>query len=193
MATDDLTAPLGREPKKRRRTIKIPVPQIIAGALALFLGIFVLWAVVADDPFGGEPMAVVPANIQVAAKPSEFRRRAVAGGAADADQSHGGQAAAPAASRADGACRTNTTTVTIIDGKTGARQEVRFRCRQTPQRRQAPQSAQRQRGPDRPEIRRNDAARPDSENRRRRHPAGRCLCAAGAAACPAGPMRRVSR
>ncbi len=40
----------------------------MAGALALFLGVFVLWAIVADDPFGGEPMAVVPANLQVAAK-----------------------------------------------------------------------------------------------------------------------------
>ena len=76
MTADDLTAPLGREPKKRRRAIKIPVPQIIAGALAAFLGVFVLWAVVADDPFGGEPMAVVPANLRVAAKPSDVPARA---------------------------------------------------------------------------------------------------------------------
>ena len=69
MTADDLTAPLGQQPKKHRRVmIKIPVPQIIAGALALFLGVFVLWDVVADEPFGGEPMAVAPANLHVAAK-----------------------------------------------------------------------------------------------------------------------------
>ncbi|MFZ3361259.1 MAG: divergent polysaccharide deacetylase family protein, partial [Xanthobacteraceae bacterium] len=72
MSADDLTAPLGREPRKRRRTIKLPVPQLIAGALAAFLGLFVVWAIVADDPFGGEPMAVVPANLRIAAKPSDI-------------------------------------------------------------------------------------------------------------------------
>ncbi len=45
MTVDDLSAPLGRRPKKQRRAIKLPVPQIIAGALALFLAVFVLWAV----------------------------------------------------------------------------------------------------------------------------------------------------
>ena len=54
MTADDLSAPLGLQPKRRRRKMNIPVPQIIAGALALFLAAFVLWAVVADDPFGGE-------------------------------------------------------------------------------------------------------------------------------------------
>ena len=56
---DDLNAPLGQRPK-RRGTIRIPVPQIIAGTLALFFGVFVLWTAVRDDPFGGEPVAVVP-------------------------------------------------------------------------------------------------------------------------------------
>jgi hypothetical protein len=69
MTVDDLTAPLGRKPKKLRRSINIPVPQVIVGVLSLFLGIFVLWAVIADDPFGGEPMAVVPANLKIAANP----------------------------------------------------------------------------------------------------------------------------
>src|ERR1700761_6700144 len=71
MSMDDLTAPLGRQLKKRRRAIKLPVPQIIAGALAAFLGAFVLWAVVADDPYGGEPWGVVPANLRLAAKTAE--------------------------------------------------------------------------------------------------------------------------
>jgi uncharacterized protein len=124
MTTDDLTAPLGRELKKRRRTIKIPVPQIVTGLLVAFLGTFVLWAVLADDPFGGEPMAVVPANIQVTAKTSNSGSGPSPVVAADADQSHGGQAAAPAGAAPPAPPAPATTTITIIDGKTGAKQEV---------------------------------------------------------------------
>lgn len=124
MSMDDLTAPLGRQLKKRRRAIKIPIPQIIAGALAAFLGIFVLWAVVADDPYGGEPWAVVPANLRIAAKTSDIPAQASPPASSGALQSHDGQgAAAPASPPAAGAAP-NTTTVTIIDGKTGARQDV---------------------------------------------------------------------
>jgi uncharacterized protein len=124
MAMDDLTAPLGREPKKHRRAIKIPVPQIIAGALAAFLGLFVLWAVVADDPYGGEPLAVVPANLRLAAKTSDIPGPPQpAAGATAALQQHDGQVTPPASSPASDA-PPNTTTVTIIDGKTGAKQEV---------------------------------------------------------------------
>jgi uncharacterized protein len=118
-AADDLTAPLGQGPKKRRRTIKLPVPQIIAGALALFLGLFVLWAVVADDPFGGEPMAVIPANLRIAAKTDVPPPAPVA--SSDAAQP---SAAMPAASPAQAAAPPNTTTITIIDGKTGTKQDI---------------------------------------------------------------------
>jgi uncharacterized protein len=123
MSADDLTAPLGRGPKKRGRAIKIPVPQIIAGGLAAFLGAFVLWAVVADDPFGGEPMAAVPANLQIAAKSSETAPTAQPTVSLEAAQQHAGPAATTAVPPAAGALA-NTTTITIIDGKTGARQEI---------------------------------------------------------------------
>ncbi len=119
MAVDDLTAPLGRERKRRRRTFKLPVPQIMAGALAAFLGLFVLWATIADDPYGGEPMAVVSANLHLPAKTSD--NSAPQPGAPVTVQQHDGQAMTPAP--APGA-PANTTTVTIIDGKTGAKQEV---------------------------------------------------------------------
>src|SRR5580698_5603136 len=124
MATDDLTAPLGREIKKRRRTIKIPVPQIVTGLLVAFFAIFALWAVVADDPFGGEPMAVVPANIQVTAKTSNSGAAPSPVVTADADQVHAGQAAAPAGAAPPAPAAPATTTITIIYGKTGAKQEV---------------------------------------------------------------------
>jgi hypothetical protein len=127
MSADDLSAPLGRQPKKRRLSIKIPVAQIIAGGLALFLGVFVLWAVVADDPFGGEPMAVVPANLRVTAKPADAAVAPKPLAAAEAPQPHDGPTAATPAAAAPGSAPVapaNTTTVTIIDGKTGAHQDV---------------------------------------------------------------------
>jgi hypothetical protein len=54
MTADELSAPLGQMPRKQRRKFPIAVPNVIAGALALFLGTFVLWTIVGDDPFGGE-------------------------------------------------------------------------------------------------------------------------------------------
>jgi hypothetical protein len=142
MTADDLTAPLGRQPKKPRRVIALPIPQIIAGVLALFLGVFVLWAVISDDPFGGEPMAVVSANLHVTkdtakdlAKPQKSAETApgsaqqvtapttvpgiAPGVVAQVPDAHAAIAPPPAQSPA-----ANSTTVTIIDGKTGAKQEV---------------------------------------------------------------------
>jgi len=124
MTADDLNAPLGQLKKKRRGTRSIPVPQIIAGALALFFGVFVLWAIVGDNPFGGEPIVVVPVDLHAAtaAKPPD------APVSHEADASPGGQGrydgpAGTSAPPAPGAAA-GTKTVTIIDGKTGNRQEV---------------------------------------------------------------------
>src|SRR5271167_1133382 len=128
MTADDLSAPLGLQPKRRRRKMNIPVPQIIAGALALFLAAFVLWAVVADDPFGGEPIAAVPANLKIAAKPPDATSAPPPAASADAGQHHDIQAAtqaAPAIPPAPPAqaVPANGATVTIIDGKTGTKQD----------------------------------------------------------------------
>jgi uncharacterized protein len=129
---DDLNAPLGQRPK-RRRTIRIPVPQIIAGMLALFFAVFVLWAAVRDDPFGGEPAAVVPIHLQPAsaaktpAKPDG--REAAAASAGTGHYDHPGQTPAPAgagqqASQDKPVAAPGTRTIDIINGTTGARQEV---------------------------------------------------------------------
>ena len=67
MTVDDLTAPLRRR-LKPHSGLKIPATPLIIGALALFLAVFVLWAIVADDPFGGEPIAVVRADLPAVAK-----------------------------------------------------------------------------------------------------------------------------
>jgi polysaccharide deacetylase 2 family uncharacterized protein YibQ len=126
---DDLGTPLGRSPKRPRRKIALPLPQIVAGVLALFLGVFVLWAVVGDNPFGGEPMAVVPADLHIAAKMSDISGAPHPSVADDPTQRRDPAVAAvpPTPSgdaAADKAAPGKTTTITIIDGKTGSRQEV---------------------------------------------------------------------
>jgi hypothetical protein len=55
MTMNDLTAPLGQGPRPYRRAIEVSAAQIIAVALGLFFGAFVLWAVIAEDRVGGEP------------------------------------------------------------------------------------------------------------------------------------------
>lgn len=121
MTADDLNAPLGQQLRKRRLSIRITTSQVMAGVLTLFLGVFVVWAVVGNNPFGGEPIVVVPINLHPgpAAKTAEGQGPpkvvAVNPDAPAANQAAPGQSAAPPAA---------TKTITIIDGKTGERKEV---------------------------------------------------------------------
>jgi polysaccharide deacetylase 2 family uncharacterized protein YibQ len=121
MTADDLNAPLGQHPRKRRLSIPITTSQIMAGVLTLFLGVFVVWAVVGNNPFGGEPIVVVPIALHPdpAAKATDGQAPpkvvAVNPDAAPAAPAAPAQAAAPPAA---------TKTITIIDGKTGERKEV---------------------------------------------------------------------
>ena len=116
-SADDLSTPLGQQRKKPRRTFPITAAQGIAGALALFLGIFVLWAVIGNDPFGGEPMVVVSADLHpvTPAKPA-------AGDPGPRRYDGPGGAETPAADPAPPP--SGGKTVTIIDGKTGTQQQV---------------------------------------------------------------------
>jgi polysaccharide deacetylase 2 family uncharacterized protein YibQ len=121
MTADDLNAPLGQHLRKRRLSIPITTSQVMAAVLTLFLGVFVVWAVVVNNPFGGEPIVVVPINLHPgpAAKAADGQAPpkvvAVNPDAAAAAQPAPGQTAAPPAA---------TKTITIIDGKTGERKEV---------------------------------------------------------------------
>src|SRR6202042_1013219 len=63
MTADDLNAPLGQQLRKRRLSVPITPSQVMAAVLTLFLGVFVVWAVVENNPFGGEPIVVVPINL----------------------------------------------------------------------------------------------------------------------------------
>src|SRR5579863_217170 len=131
MATDDLSAPLGQHRKKRRASIRLPIPQIIAGALALFLAIFVFWAVLGENPFGGEPVAVIPIQAQAGspAKVAEGKKNppvaVVTPGAPGSPGRYDGPGQAPAgAAQGKEPVPPGSTTVNIINGATGARQEV---------------------------------------------------------------------
>lgn len=62
MATDDLTAPLGMG---KRRLVRLPFGLIGAGILSLVFATALIWMGVVDDPFGGEPTAVIPLDATV--------------------------------------------------------------------------------------------------------------------------------
>jgi uncharacterized protein len=119
MTADDLNAPLGQQLRRRRLSIPITTSHVMAGVLALFLGVFVVWAVVGNNPFGGEPIVVVPISPHPGppAKTVEGAPKVVAVNpeAAVAAQAAPAQTAAPPAA---------TKTITIIDGTTGERKEV---------------------------------------------------------------------
>jgi polysaccharide deacetylase 2 family uncharacterized protein YibQ len=116
VTADDLNAPLGTgKPKRRRFTIPALVPRAIAGALAAFVLIFALWALLVDDPFGGEPVAVAPVQSRTQA-------------ASKAEQPPAAQAKATPAQTGSAppekAPPPGAKTVTIIDGLSGKRQDV---------------------------------------------------------------------
>jgi polysaccharide deacetylase 2 family uncharacterized protein YibQ len=127
MTVDDLSTPLGQQ-LKRRRKLPVALPKIIAAALAMFLGVFVLWTVVGDDPFGGEPMVAVPIDphAAIAMKRPEIAVVPEAAAPVQGPVRYDGPANAPMAAPVppSQAVPGNSKTVTIIDGKTGARQEV---------------------------------------------------------------------
>ena len=121
MPPDDLNAPLGQD-KPKKRPIPAAIPQIFAGTLAL-LGIAVIaWAIIVNDPLGGEPTAVAAIS-SPAKKPDS---------ASEAQQQHSHHdgtttVAAPAnTSTSAGAASAppGSKTVTIIDGSSGKHQDV---------------------------------------------------------------------
>lgn len=112
MPADDLSAPLGQGKKAKRFQLPVKPPTLVAGLLGAVLTAFFGWAMVARNPMGGEPSAVVAIS-----SPQE-NQAAAAENLTRADPS--ARAEAPAAAPA------NPATVTIIDGSTGKRQEVQL-------------------------------------------------------------------
>jgi uncharacterized protein len=127
MAVDDLSAPLGqKKPKKPRFALPVSVPQVIAGALALFVVVYVGWALLVSDPLGGEPSVVVSVKSGAAAKtdgsdplsgqgPNRYE-----GGATPKDPAQ----PPPADQGPNAQAKPGTQTVTIIDGTSGKREQI---------------------------------------------------------------------
>ncbi|MES2750185.1 MAG: divergent polysaccharide deacetylase family protein [Pseudomonadota bacterium] len=113
MTTDDLSAPLGQDrPRKRRYRLPFTAPQALTVVFGLFLAVFLGFAIFNRNPMGGEPLARVaydPATL-----PGGPSIKAPAASAMPKE--------APAAPAKDPAAGQQT--VTIIDGSSGARQDV---------------------------------------------------------------------
>jgi polysaccharide deacetylase 2 family uncharacterized protein YibQ len=144
VATDDLNTPLGlNRPQARFRLSRLAM-LLAAGFLGAILVVFLGWGLFGNDPFGGEPMAVVSAG--ATADGAVTRKLAIAPNPGpESDSGPNGPAPAPAPAReaaqksptpqekrspgaagAAGSAGPAEQIVTIIDGKSGARQEVRI-------------------------------------------------------------------
>jgi hypothetical protein len=148
VAGDDLEAPLGLDndagksrrlpfnlpfklpsklpvnlPAKLRLPAKIPLGMPIAALLVLCLAGFAGWALIVDDPLGGEPSVVLSTR----SDPSPAARSDADGkpGPAGKDAPSAAEAA-PAAGQPAAPTKTAAAgpTVTIIDGTSGKRQEI---------------------------------------------------------------------
>jgi polysaccharide deacetylase 2 family uncharacterized protein YibQ len=109
---DDLNTPLGQgKESKRGGAWPAFLPRALAGALGLGLVTFLLWAATADDPMGGEPVALVA--IDPAAKVAE-----------DAQQPVKVVTPSPYGFDAPSGPAAGSKTVTIIDGSSGKREEI---------------------------------------------------------------------
>ena len=109
---DELNTPLGQNPKPRRFAVPAVATRAVAGTLAATIAVFVLWAAIAQDPMGGEPHAKVSITA-----PEVLEANAPKAPAPRPDAPKQEQAATQPDKPAG-------TTITIIDGSSGKRQEV---------------------------------------------------------------------
>jgi hypothetical protein len=114
VSTDELSTPLGRKPV-RKRGFRLPFSavQAIAAAFALFLGLFFYYATFRENPAGGEPLA------RVTIKPGQLGDKPPVTEAKDKPAKTDSAAKTAAPAEAEG-----QRTVTIIDGSSGARQQI---------------------------------------------------------------------
>jgi polysaccharide deacetylase 2 family uncharacterized protein YibQ len=120
VAVDDLTAPLGQEQtKKRRFALSVGIPQILLGALSLSVVTFAAWAVINDDPFGGEPIAKIATDLPVGSGGEKSE-----GPKGKSDPTRPNRYDGPTAESEQPALPPGTQMVTIIDGSSGKREQV---------------------------------------------------------------------
>ena len=116
MTADDLSAPLGQETvQRKRRRLLFSGIQAVAVLLGLFLAAFAGFALFHHDPLGGEPVARLA--LKDSSAPDAKTAVAAPAAATNAKPSTpGAKSATPAAA--------GQKTITIIDGSSGARQDV---------------------------------------------------------------------
>ncbi len=114
---DELSTPLGRQTAAPKRKLRLPfsATQLIATVLGLFLLAFAGFAIFNDNPFGGEPVARIALRPPVAGETGAGKATEPAKPAQPSDITVTSKQAAPPAGQR---------TVTIIDGSSGARQDV---------------------------------------------------------------------
>ena len=137
MATDDLYAPLGLTKKPARARLPLLVYPVAAGLLGIALAAFVIWVVVGYNPLGGKPVAVAKADPSAEGTDHAVKLRPSDSDAAAPD-STGAISPAEEIARVEAPERTKEKApdqaaagrgeqiVTIIDGRSGARQEVKI-------------------------------------------------------------------
>ena len=123
MATDELNTPLGLKKNQARFRPPPYAAPVVAGFLGAIIATFAMWAIFNTDPLGGKPVGVV--KVQVAAE-----------GDAAARPDRDTQTKSPQEDRGPEKSEKNRPQeqaggereqiVTIIDGKSGMRQEVRI-------------------------------------------------------------------
>ena len=131
MATDDLNAPLGL--KKHQAQFRPPpyAAAVAAGFLGAVIATFALWVVFNIDPLGGEPLGI--AKVEITAEASDTPETKPKDGAAhssgrpDRDTQKKVPQEEPEKNRTQGQPGSDgEQIVTIIDGKSGMRQEVKI-------------------------------------------------------------------
>ena len=116
---DDLNAPLGQDKQKRLPRLPATAPQMLAGVLGISGIVVVAWAAFVSDPLGGEPTAVVAKKL---ARPTPGMREVDGDGKQHAR--HDGLMSSPPGAKPVEAPPPGSRTVTIIDGSSGARQQI---------------------------------------------------------------------
>ena len=117
---DDLSAPLGQKPGRRKRRLRLPftATQLLAVLLGLFLLGFIGFAFFNNDPLGGEPVARVALNGPKDGPSSDTKNDTKTGQAMEKAAPPAGHSLAPAKQPSD------QKTITIIDGSSGERHDV---------------------------------------------------------------------
>jgi len=139
VATDDLNAPLGLGKTQARFRLPPFAAPVAAGFLGAVVATFAVWAIFITDPLGGEPVGVVKVDLTAAeggdaaerkpkgARPGQPPPSGVPEGDAHPKPPQEVRIPGnPETGQQEPAGGAGEQTVTIIDGKSGARQEVKI-------------------------------------------------------------------